>query len=55
MMFIFALLEYNHQLAQKEPVGMFGSKVYRKNPKNMDTWKIAVINLKVEQGGFTIE
>ena len=28
---------------------------YRKIPKNSDTRKIAVINLKVEQGGFTSE
>ena len=28
--------------------------MYCKNPKNSDTWKFAVINLKFEQGGFTI-
>ena len=28
---------------------------YRKNPKNLDTQKFAVITLKIEQGGFTVE
>ena len=28
---------------------------YRKIPKNSDIWKFAVINLKFEQGGFTLE
>ena len=30
------------------------SSRYRKIAKNSDTWKIAVISLKVEQGGFTL-
>ena len=29
--------------------------MYRKNPKNLDTWKFAVITLKVEQDGFSLE
>ena len=28
--------------------------VYHKNPKISDTWKFAVITLKVEQGGFSL-
>ena len=28
---------------------------YRKNPKNLDTQKIAEITLKIEQSGFTIK
>ena len=28
---------------------------YRKTPKNSDTQKFAVITLKVEQDGFTLE
>ena len=28
--------------------------IYCKTPKTSDTWKIAVITLKFEQGGFTI-
>ena len=28
---------------------------YRKNPKNLDAEKFALITLKVEQGGFTVE
>ena len=28
---------------------------YRKNPKNLDTQKFALITLKVEQGGITLE
>ena len=28
---------------------------YHKNPKNLDTWTFAVISLKFEQSGFTIE
>ena len=28
---------------------------YSKTPKNLDTGKFAVIALKVEQGGFTLE
>ena len=30
-------------------------KTYQKIPKNLDTGKIAVIHLKVEQGAFTLE
>ena len=41
------------------PMQKFGRQFwwieYRKIPKNSDTRKIAVINLKVEQGGFTLE
>ena len=29
--------------------------IYHKNPKNSDTWKIAVIILKLEQYNFTTE
>ena len=29
--------------------------MYRKIPKNSDTRKFAVITLKVEQGGFSLE
>ena len=29
--------------------------MYRKTPKNSDTQKFAVITLKVEQGGITLE
>ena len=32
-----------------------GNKVYHKIPKNSDTRKIAVINLKLEQYHFTTE
>ena len=28
--------------------------IYCKIPKNSDTWKFAVITLKVEQGGFIL-
>ena len=28
---------------------------YRKNPNISDTWKFAVITLKVEQDGFSLE
>ena len=28
--------------------------MYRKTPKSLDNRKIAVINLKVEQGGFIL-
>ena len=28
---------------------------YHKNPKISDTWKFAVITLKVEQDGFSLE
>ena len=30
-------------------------QLYRENPKNSATWKFAVITLKVEQGGFSLE
>ena len=29
--------------------------MYHKNPKISDTWKFAVITLKVEQDGFSLE
>ena len=37
-------------LGQKSPQG-----IYSKNTKNLITRKFVVINLKFEQGGFTIE
>ena len=33
----------------------FANTDYRKTPKNSNTQKFAVITLKVEQGGFTLE
>ena len=30
-------------------------KMYRKNPKISETWKFAVIILKAEQDGFSLE
>ena len=29
--------------------------MYHKNPKISDTWKFAVVNLKVEQDGYSLE
>ena len=34
---------------------MEDEKYYRKNPKILDTWKFAVITLKVEKGGFSLK
>ena len=36
-------------------VNMIFNKSYRKNPKISDTRKFAVITLKVEQDGFSLE
>ena len=34
---------------------LYAETIYHKTPKNSDTRKFAVITLKVEQGGFTLE
>ena len=44
-----------HSLVQKVVVRNWLKTKYCKNSKISDTWKFAVINLKVEQDGFSLE
>ena len=42
-------------MANNHDVKLTSLESYRKTPENLDTWKFAVITLKLEQGDFTLE